>query len=175
MENKPYILTRNKPYPLTLPANQGMIATFFSGLQDFLILCPDLRDSEIQAFRHGKISIGLLVDLPLILILMDIQKFGTFDAPFDIRLHRDPLPIPTLDEINDRFFLSSALVDSRSKIVHGLRAFTLPPTLSKNLSKALLAQRQFTEDEMFKKKLSFAYSHSMDALMLKTKMYEVGK
>lgn len=127
-------LAVNQPYPMGLPLGEGAISDFLRPASNrLLIVMPDITESEARVLRNGEMRGGMLSKNGAILFLWQFGKKGkpiiTLDSPFDIRSIQD-IQLYNIDNKETRLVIDVHIVDSKSKMVRGLRSLTMPPGFS---------------------------------------------
>ena len=126
------LLERGKPYPGKLPLQEGAVAEFLKeGGSSLLIAMPGIKAAEEQEIRKNPVQAGIIVDGPLILWVFKFSDQMMFDAPFDARFYqREELQLHHIEDQDQRLSIGMTLVDSETKLIKGLRYFTLSPELT---------------------------------------------
>lgn len=128
-------LAVNQPYPFPLPGADGAVADFLrqSGNR-LLITMPGISEREARVMRTGALHSGMLVGNGAILLLWQFRDKHnkpviTLDSPFDARVIQD-INWHNIDNTEQRLVIDAHIVDSDTNIIRGLRAVTMPPTLT---------------------------------------------
>lgn len=136
------LLQRGKPYPSQIPLKQRATAEFLkTGGSTLLITMPGILDAEEKEIRKNPVKAGIIVDGPLILWVFKFGKQTIFDAPFDARKYkREELVLHDIENADQRLGINLTLVDSHTRIVKGLRHFTLSPGITLDFFSAVQQQ-----------------------------------
>lgn len=126
------ILRVGEQYPLQLKASEGAAINLLNQHDNTLqVVLPNIRKSELNVLKNGKITAGLIVEQPLILFVF---RFGdiTFECPFDSRIIKKPdLTLHNIDNQEQRLTVTMHVVDSETNILHLMKHFTLSPWLTR--------------------------------------------
>lgn len=155
-------IARGDVYPLAI-ADGVFIDLFLHSASTLRIGMPNISDAEAEDYRAGQLKFGLVYKDGAILTLWKFGGQPWIDAHFDAVLaHRlGRLEIPTLTA-ESRMLIDLHLVDTSTKIVKGLRAFTLSV---KQTAIALSAVKRQLKDGMSSDALTSLLSLPTDELV----------
>lgn len=121
------LVERGKPY--TGAIAEGAFADLFAPGGSLLkIGMPEITRPEAQAYRKGKVRFGLALKGGAILTLWKFGDQPWIDAPFDAQLARQHGNLELADvNPKSRLTIDLHLVDTATRIVKGIRSFTLTP------------------------------------------------
>ena len=124
----------------------------------------DLSDADVKCFLNGDVSFGLFNRGTMLFLLFKIGGFMEWsDLAFTIHLSNETI------EIHESYLpFNLVLVESKSKIVRGLRVVTVSPDFRNKLATIIGEQRQvpFNTIEYYKQigKLYNQYPNATDML-----------
>lgn len=131
------ILAVGKRFDHDMP-DDGM-SIILNGGSPLLVFNYSLMPWEIETFQNGDCSLGLFIEKDLIFFLFKIDGFMEWsDLAFTIHLADDE----TIDAESRYLPISLVLVESKTKIIKGLRLVTVSPAFRQNLAVAVDAQRK---------------------------------
>ena len=141
-----------KPFPHNLPSvTDGAISEFLrpNGNQ-LLITLRNISQQELDLLIHGEVSVGLHCEpesggLMLVWGFKQGNEELIFDTVLDARIIND-IKKPTLEHEQARMPIHAIVVDPMSKLIAGMRFFTLHPELTKKMVKLIETQLTFQGD-----------------------------
>lgn len=172
------LLSVGAPYPLPLSGPEGAAAHFLGKGGSLLqVVMPNLLESEIKALRKGNMTMGLIVDQPLLLFIVSFQYKGDspliMECPFDARLiPRDSLDLHDVTTQVQRLMIQVHIVDSATGVLKGLRGITLAPGLTRDFMSAV--QDQLANSGSVEPLLARYMQLTPDALAKKANMLPCG-
>lgn len=175
----PHVLSVGSPYPLPLSSPEGGGAQFLGqGGNVLQIALPGIMPSEEKTIRKGEMRMGLIVDQPMLLFVVEFQFKKEppiiTDCPFDARLlPKDELQLHDILTAEQRLMFEVHLIDSASGMLKGLRGITMSPGLTRDFLAAVQDQLAHTGD--FSAPLAKYMALPLTELPKKTQMYPCGK
>lgn len=115
------------PLPIKAQGDGGLFQYDINGAM-FILKLSKVDLIAIEAFRTGKIELGLFVDNDIIFLLYKIDGIinGWGDSPYSVHFHTEEQR-PKLIDVKEKT-ISLYLVDSHLDILLAMRTITLPDT-----------------------------------------------
>jgi len=175
-------MTVGKKYPLPVISGEGSAAQFLNTDGNFLQVCmPQLSLSEKEVYEKNKISVGMIVKGPAILLLFQFGDSNSKDilsCPFNSKIYQEKGNLNLPDITNERQALSIQLhlVDTQTYILEAKRNFQLSPEFTLHFLSAVQDQlaSSFGKDD-FDSSLQKLFGFSDLQLVKKTFMYPCGE
>ena len=154
------------PLPIQAQGDGGIFQYDVNGAM-FILKLSKVDLIAIEAFRTGKIELGLFVEKDIIFLLYKIDGIvnGWGDCPYSVHFHTKDQQ-PNLENPTEKT-ISLYLVDSRLDILLAMRTVTLPDDFFNTLIESTKKQRtaEFNKDQYIVNIQSIWQSYSSDAML----------
>lgn len=136
------------PLPIKAQGDGGLFQYDINGAM-FILKLSKVDLIAIEAFRTGKIELGLFVDNDIIFLLYKIDGIinGWGDSPYSVHFHAEE-QLPKLTDVKEKA-ISLYLVDSHLDILLAMRTITLPDAFFDKLIESTKDQltKPFNKDQ----------------------------
>lgn len=136
------------PLPIKAQGDGGLFQYDINGAM-FILKLSKVDLIAIEAFRTGKIELGLFVDNDIIFLLYKIDGIinGWGDSPYSVHFHTEEQR-PKLTDVKEKT-ISLYLVDSHLDILLAMRTITLPDAFFDKLIESTKDQllKPFNKDQ----------------------------
>jgi len=153
------------PLPIKAQGDGGIFQYDINGAM-FILKLSKVDLIAIEAFRTGKIELGLFVENDIIFLLYKIDGIinGWGDSPYSVHFHTEE-QLPKLTDVKEKT-ISLFLVDSRLDILLAMRTITLPDAFFDKLVESTKTQlaKPFDKDKYIANIQTVWNTYSSDAM-----------